>query len=256
MQGARDAAMNDIEKWLRSLDSPPTENEFISKLHEVLGDRYGKINAAEIGTVVKEMYSAFKIADLPSGAEVVFGGADIRTIDFLSSLDNFYLSKFVQNPDVVSQLNDLIKNLYSEEGIGIFGRGPEGIEEIRNFLSQKLIDLQDYQIQRIVDTAVERARNWAHISQMNDIGVTELVVYEPTKGCPFCAAIDGAVIGVEKAYSNMLEMTKMSPEDYETYLRDENNSPALQNMQSFVDAGKLPPYHPHCHGKIIKRVRG
>jgi len=201
------------------------------------------------------MYTAFKLADLSAGMEVLFGGADTQTIEFLSSLDNFYLSEFVQNPDLVSQLNDLIRQLYLEQGEGLFGTGDEAIQELKNWLSQKLIDLEDYQVQRIVDTAVQRARNWADISQMKDAGITELVVYEPTRDCPFCQAIDGTVVGVETAYNNMMDISKMSPGDYEAYLKNADNQPSLQNMQSIVSRGMLPPYHPHCRGLIIKRVR-
>lgn len=255
LQSVRQSALDEIEKWLRSLDSPPSEAIFITKLHDILGDAYDKLDKAVIALAVKDMYTAFKLTDLAPGMEIAFGGADLRTIEFLSNLDSFYLSKFVKNPDVVSQLNDLIKNLYLEQGEGLFGRGDKAIQELKNFLSQKMIDLQDYQVQRIVDTAVQRSRNWAHISQLNDAGIAEIEIYEPTQECDFCKAMNGKIIKVETAYKKMNDIASMSPEEYESFLKSEKNSPMLDNIESLVDRGMLPPYHPHCHGRIIKRVK-
>lgn len=254
LQGARESALADIEKWLRSLSSPPSETEFISKLHDILGDAYDKLDTAVIASTVKDMYTAFKLADLSPGMEIAFGGADLRTIEFLSNLDSFYLSKFVQNPDVVSQLNDLIKNLYLEQGTGLFGRGEAGVQELKNFLSQKMIDLQDYQINRIVDTAVMRSKNWAHVAQLNDAGIAEIEIYEPTQECDFCKSMNGKVIQVDIAFQKMKELSAMTPEEYENNLKSAQNMPTLDNIENMVSRGMLPPYHPHCHGRIIKRV--
>lgn len=257
LQGARESALADLETWLKTLDAPPPEGEFMRRIQTILGNAFDSLDKATISKAVEDMYTFYKLTDLLTpGIDVAFGGADLRTVDFLANLDNFYLTKFIKNPDVAAQLNEMIKELYLEGGDGLFGMGEEGLQEIQNFLSQKMIDLSDAQTQRIVDTAVQRARNWAHISQMNDAAITEVVVFEPTKDCPFCQQIDGSVIGVETAYNNMVHLSKMSPQEYDDYLKDENNQPSLLNAQSFVDRGMLPPYHPHCHGRIINRIKG
>ena len=250
--------MDDIEKWLRSLSAPPTEEEFTSRIQDILGSAYAGVDTKAVSDVVAEIYSFYKTTDkLIADIEVAFGGADVRTVDFLSKLDSWYLSKYIQNDDAVSVVTDFLKEQYIEGGANIFGGlYDEAMQNFMDLLEQKLIDVDDWQAQRIADTAVQRARNWAHVSQMNDAGITEIVVYEPTRDCAFCQAIDGTVIGVEKAYSTMQDLSQMSPEDYQAYLSNPDNQPRLDNMQSMVDSGMLPPYHPHCRGRIIKRVRG
>jgi hypothetical protein len=50
----------------------------------------------------------------------------------------------------------------------------------------------------------------------------------------------------------MTDQANMPPEEYQTFL--EENQAILENIQDYVDQGLLPPYHPHCRGRIIKRM--
>jgi hypothetical protein len=131
--------------------------------------------------------------------------------------------------------------------------------EMKNLLSQHLTDLEGYQINRIADTAVVRIKNWAHISQINDAGIVEIEIIEPTQECPFCAAINGKIIQVDVAFNKMIDQANMTPEEYDAEMK--NNQPYWDdslknfNVEDFVDQGLLPPYHPHCRGTIIAKVK-
>jgi phage gp29-like protein len=256
LAGLKEAAVNNIEAWLRGLSEPPTEGAFTSKIQSIVGSAYADIDKTAIKNTVTEMYTFYKLTDLLSpGLDAAFGGTDIRTVDFLAELDTFYLSKFIKNPEAVAQMNDFLRDYYHEGGTGLFGRGEEAIIELKNKMRQLLVNLTEGQTQRIVDTAVQRARNWGHISQLNDGGIAEIEVYEPTMDCDFCKAMHGTVISVPQAYQTVQSQSKMSAGEYESFLKNKQNQPSLDNIESFVDRGILPPYHPHCHGRIIKRIR-
>jgi len=239
-----------LARAFSSQSTPPSEKEFISKIQSILGDAYKQIDKTAITESIAGIYQVVKAAP---GVEIIFGGADIRAINFLSNLDHFYLSKFIDNPDAQAKLTEFLKTRYLEGGEGLFGAGdPAAIKEMQNLLSQHMTDLEGYQINRIADTGVQRIRNWAHISQLNDAGIAEIEIVEPTQECPFCEAMNGKIIQVNVAYKNMINQANMTPEEYEEFL--ENNPPSLEGIEDYVDQGMLPPYHPHCHGTIIKRL--
>jgi hypothetical protein len=50
----------------------------------------------------------------------------------------------------------------------------------------------------------------------------------------------------------MIDQANMTPEEYQTFL--EENQAILENIEDYVDRGFLPPYHPHCRGRIIKHI--
>jgi len=243
------SALADIETWLRSQGSPPSEDVFISKVQGILGDAYKNIDKVAVADAVTGIYQTFKGIE----AAVGFGGADIRAINFLGNLDHFYLSKFIENPDAQSALTNFLKERYLQGGEGLFGRGdPKTIAEMKNLLAQHMTDLEGYQINRIVDTAVVRVQNWAHISQLHEAAIAEIRVIEAPGCCPFCEAMDGKVIQVDVAYQMMMDQAGMTEEEYQDFLRD--NPPSLDGIEDFVNRGMLPPYHPHCRGDIVKRI--
>ena len=183
LKNLKAGAFVEIESWLRSQSSPPSEDEFISKIQGILGDAYKKIDLTAVTESVAGIYQAYKAIEGLT-ATVGFGGADIRAINFLSNLDHFYLSKFIDNPDAQAALMDFLKTRYLEGGEGLFGAGdPKAIAEIKNLLSQHMTDLEGYQINRIVDTGVVRIQNWSHISQLNDAAIAEIEIIEPTQEC-------------------------------------------------------------------------
>ncbi len=254
LKGARVDALERVEAYLRSLSAPPAFEEFEASVQGILGESFAKIDRAAISDAVTEMYLWHKLTDLIApGVDVAFGGADVRAVEFLTKLDDFYLSKFVRNADAKNAVTAFLKERYIEGGEGLFGRGgTAAVQELKDLLGQKLIDLSEGQARRIAETAVQRTRNWAHISQLSDAGIFEAEVYEPTQDCEFCRAMHGRVIRVETAYAKMREHAAMGPEEYEAELKA--NAPTLENIESFVDRGLLPPYHPHCRGRLIKRL--
>jgi len=257
LRSARQSAMEEIEKWLKSLGEPPSEDAFVSKLRTLLGKAYENIDKAAVADAVAEIYTFYKVTDslVGEGIGIGFGGADARAVDWLSQVDQYYLSKYIQNPDTVKIVTEFLKEKYIEGGAGLFGNAdPDQIQAFLDLLEQKMIDVDDWQASRIIDTAVQRTRNWGHISQLRDAAIAEIEIIEPTRGCDFCKNIHGRIIRVEVAYRRMKDLAAMSPAEYEAFLKNPDNAPTLDNIENLVNRGMLPPYHPHCHGRIIKRL--
>ncbi len=250
LQGARASALDEIEKYLKSLSEPPTEEALKAKMADVLGVAYSAVDKEVITGTIAELYTQFRNEP---GAAIGFGGPDMRSINFLSELDGFYVSKWVKNPDMQKAVMDFLSERYLTEGTGIFGRGTPGdFQAFRDLFAQRLADLEDWQVRRIIDTSVTRVQNWAAISQFHEAGITEIEIYEPTQECDFCRAMNGKIIRVETAFGTMARQAAMSPEEYEQELK--SVQPVKDNIGAIIDRGQLPPYHPHCRGIVIKRV--
>ncbi len=252
LSGAKESALQEIEAWLAAQESAPSQAEFTAKIQELLGKAYEKLDPQAVQDAVSDIYRYYKTS-LPIGElDVVFGGIDQRAVDFFSNVDRMFYSRFVKNPDAANAITEFLNERYLKGGEGLFGRGdPAAIEELTNLLGQKMTEISEFSVQRIIDTSVSRVRNWANLSALSDAAITEIEIYEPTEECAFCQAINGKVIDVATAYGTMQGMLSLSPEEFAQELKD--NPATLESVQSFIDDGLLPPYHPFCHGTIIVR---
>ena len=259
LQGAREKTLAEIETWLQSLTVPPDQAEFVAHIETALGQSATTaISRKTITNAVTKIYTAFR---QEPGVNLAFGGPDVRAVNFLGKLDHFYTSSWLKNADAQNVMRGFIQERYLKQGGGLFGRGnPEDIAEFRNLLGQKAADLEDWQIRRIVDTSVQRTRNWAAVSQMQEARIEEIEIYEPTKDCNFCKSINGKIISVSVAAANMDRQMEMTPDEYEADLR--KTSAEYNRLAQAVDradyvaaSGALPPYHPGCRGRAIKRVK-
>lgn len=260
LAAAREGALAEIEDWLRRQQQIPDADAFTAQIEEILGAAAAQaIPRATITDAVAQIYAAFRGTP---GVNLSFGGPDVRAMNFLARLDTFYTSAWFKNPDAQNVMRNFIQERYLDKGAGLFGRGTaQDFAAFRDALGQKAADLENWQIRRIVDTSVQRTRNWASLGRLQEGGVTELEVYEPTQDCAFCASMNGKVISVATAYAVMERQAGMTPDEYEADLRETNlamnrTAQAMDRADYAADAGLVPPYHPNCRGTVIKRVRG
>lgn len=189
-----------------------------------------------------------------------FGGPDRRTLDFLLKYESLKIyeklitSRHIKDSEVKALVHEFIKTHYHEGGCGLFGRGdPAVIDKFKELLVEMKIDLKEEQIHEVIETAVQRSRNWAHLSQLYEACIPAIEVFEPAGCCEFCKAIHGKVVSVETAYNKMMSLIEMRPEAFEREIAV--NVPIVENVVIFIDRGLLPPYHFRCKGTIIKKVR-
>lgn len=190
---------------------------------------------------------------------IAFGGADNRTLDFLmrhkkSKLhEKMISSKYIPDSKTKAAVQEFIITHYHKGGCGLFGRGsPAVIDNLKKLLIEMKIDLKEEKIHEVIEIAVQRARNWAHLSQLYEARIPEAEVIEPTASCDFCKTMNGKVISVKKAYEQMMRLIEMTPSEFEIEI--ERNIPIVENIGALIDGGFLPPYHARCKGMIIKKV--
>lgn len=252
---ANAAAVSRIEEWLKSESFPPPIDDFMTKIESILDISMPAVSnpalQASVAVTVGEIYHAYRAAP---ATLFTFGGPDLRAIEFLSKLDSFYVSSFIKNSDAEAAVRQFLKERYLEQGAGLFGRGtPKEIQDFKDLMAQKLVDLGSWQIERIADTSVQRIRSWATVAQYHEAGITRMQVYEPTMECAFCVSMNGKVISVATAYETLMRQSAMTAEEYEADLR--SVPPTLAHLGEVVEKGLLPPYHPHCHGMVLRSVK-
>jgi phage gp29-like protein len=253
LQNARTDALDKIETYLSKQTTPPTDTEFTAALQGILGASFELVAGVTAAATIADMYKTFR----GPIAGVGFGGPDIRSMDFLSKLDNFYISKWIQNPDAVATVKSFLNERYLQDGGGLFGRqNPDNVLSFRDLFDQKLADLEDWQVSRIIDTSVTRVQNWAAVNQYHEAGIAYVEIYEPTHECDFCAKMNGQKISVETAYGTMTRQMGLTPAEFSAELSDKANAPTIENIDTLLINGILPPYHPHCTGIVIKHIGG
>lgn len=254
-KGAQDRALKDIEAWLADQTDAPTAEEFGAKIKELLGSSYADMDQAAITDIVSDMYRYYKSNLTLGSAVVTFGGEDTRSMEFLSEIDRMFFSSYIKNEDADAALTQFLDERYLSGGEGLFGRGnPETVKDLLNLLGQKDTELSTFQANRIIDTSVQRIRNWAHIAKLADAAISEIEIVEPTEECPFCASMNGRVIKVNTAAELMQQQRDMTPEEFGQYLKD--NPATLEKIDQLAASGALPPYHPFCHGRFVVKTKG
>lgn len=250
LQGAKKKALDEIEKWLAEQTTSPSSGEFIDKIQEILGSAYEGMDKQAINDAVADMYRYYKSSLPIANVVTAFGGADTRAIEWLAENDQQFYSKFIKNQESQDALTRFLNDRYLAGGEGLFGRGdPKTIAELKDLLSQKLTDISGFQANRIVDTSVQRIRNFSHLQKLADAGTPKIKIIEPTEECPFCQAMNGKVIDVGTAHGLMTELLDLTPDEYIQHLQD--NPSTLDNIDNLASSGALPPYHPFCHGKFV-----
>ncbi len=246
-------AARKVSAWLETRSEPPAQDVFVDEVKKIIGDEFKKIDVGQVRGIVENEYRWYKATrKLSPQIEVAFGGADVGTVDFLASLDRFYLSKFIENPIVEKEMTEFLKKEWIEGGEGIYGRASAwAISEFQNRLASYFIKRSRGQVRMIVDTGVQRIRNWADVHQLHDAGLQKLVIIEPNpKRCEYCAAWNGREVSVPAAHAEMRKQAALSPKAYNDYLRHKDNAATLENVEAHISQGKIPPAHPYCYGYV------
>lgn len=166
---------------------------------------------------------------------------DKRALDFLNKHRGLGLSdKILAGVDVstpgarLHAFNFIVDNYIKKYG-GLFGRGDDKlINRLRDDMNKHGVVLDAKTVSLIIDTAVQRIRNWSHLETLEATGTPQIKIYEPIKGCSICRDIHGKIIDVSFAYKGLF-----------AYLNDHSSSIVL------LREIPVPPYHLGCHGRFI-----
>ncbi len=211
---------------------------------------------------VTEIYTNYRKMKAPfQGRKVndaVFNLQDFRTMDFYRKNDDLYLGKFITDADTRNRLNKWIQEQYFEKNMPI-GKNSAGISKFKNEFGDTLI-AEDWKIRRILDTTVNKLRNYGAVSYMQQVGIEKFVVRSiPDKlRCDYCKAMDGKVLFVNIEYEKVSTLTAADPMDTPTI------SPFLTSTGLSADDVKgmsgealqgqgigAGGYHPHCRCTVV-----
>ena len=267
LESGRDQALDDVRDYLErrgfngdNVDGLARETFAIVQAAystQLTGEAAEKI----IREAVNASYTFFRLSDVslwPKGkapVSMALDSVDNRTISFLESLDNFYLGKFIENSDVEGPALNFLRSHYLENGEAIFGRtSGEQLERFRALFKDRLEELADHAVQRIIDTSVQRMRVWGHIGQMAEAGIEYARPVNPSPQAAICKYVtsNDVRIPIGTARQAVARLSSLSPEGFRGFL-ESNGQIKPDTIKDFgIDAATaegigFPPYHPRCH---------
>lgn len=159
----------------------------------------------------------------------------------------------------------------------MFGR--ESSDELADFRAaagERLKNLTDRQTLVIVQTAVQRVRNWAHIGTLAEaeIELARLVATLDERTTALCQELDGKLVRVGVAWEaiqrlNQLEPGEFAKELYESGIGKAISKDPVGTIKAFIeDDGKtisdqlvamgrgFPPFHPNCRTRMEGVIEG
>ncbi len=280
-KAAQGQALGEIREFLRGTEPRDFTDaeDFADALYQVIETAFRttfeKDAAKAIKNATKASYGFFRLKDeTPFGetgspVQLKFGAPDKRAIRFFDSVDKWYFSKFMRNDDAARPLRKFLREEYLEKGAALFGREtPESLDDFRQAAGEKLKNLTDFQIKRIVSGSVARIRNWAHVGSMHqaEFELARYVAVLDARTTEICRHIDGKMIRVGTAQQRITELTKLEPGEFalelyeSTAAREYQKNPVAwiekRTTNNIVDDDALkqniglPPLHILCRTRM------
>lgn len=191
---------------------------------------------------------------------------DRRAIEYMTKVDQMYISKYVSDsPARSKQIQNWIRNQYLEQGLGI-GRTPEQLDKFRSLFGDISDKLTDHAARIITDTATQRARNWGGIHGLSQEGFSEFRITGPLDKitCKYCKSMVGRTFQVSTERNRIENIIDMGVEDiakFDPFIHrrypgkdglEELNGTADEDVQK---GGMVtPPFHCLCRHRIIAVV--
>lgn len=232
-----------------------------------------------IRRTTKQIYEFYRLRDTSvfagnSPLKLKLGGADTKSIKFIGDLDHFYFSRIGGNTS--ESLRKFFVERYLKDGAALFGReSSEEMEDFRREAGDKFKNLTDRQTKLIVQTSVQRVRNWAHIGSLSQARI-KLARYAATldaRTTDICRGINGKKIKIgvaQKAIEkfNQLEPGEFAKELYESteakefrkdpanWLKTEIDGDGVVSETMTINGLALPPLHPNCRTRLEGVIAG
>ena len=185
-----------------------------------------------------------------------FSLPDTRAMEFYAQADNFYLGKFITDPDTKKKVADFIADEYLKGG-GAIGRDSASLQKFKEAFTDVLAG-EDWKIRRIVDTSVNRMRSSGSVQYMRQAGVEtfKIVGVMDRLTCPYCESMHGRHFSVTK-FAEKVDTLSFSPDSLPDqfpfitgmYAAEDLDSVSIEELES--KGIGLPPFHPHCRDSIV-----
>lgn len=281
-------ALETIGSWLAGIklsdfnSAEEFADQFFAKLQTVFTGEWEAPKASrQIKRATEQIYRYYRTKDdgvvfggESPGIRVKFGAPDTRTLKFFEQTDKWYFSKYLDNSE--PSLKKFIAEEYiAKGGRRTFDMTPEQIEDIRAALGDRLKNVNDIGVQRIVNGSVTRARNWANIRRLNEgaIKLAKIVAVLDERTSEICKYLDGKFLRVPTANDAVDRLSELEPGEFAKEMYESPIAKALatanQNAaevqkvfdgliddndvldDSLMAAGRgFPPYHLNCRTRV------
>jgi hypothetical protein len=190
--------------------------------------------------------------------EATFGVKDVRAIKFLTNSDNFYLGKFVTDPDTKKRLIQFIKDNYLEGDLPV-GKNQVALQKFKDNFGN-FMEGEEWKINRVINTTLNKARNYGAINYMSQAEVAEFEIrgVNDRLQCGYCSWLQGKRFSVETAVNTIETLSSSDPQQVTTvtpFVTAKFKKPADLEGQTAEKLQAMgissPPFHPDCRDVVV-----
>ncbi|MEQ1644210.1 MAG: hypothetical protein ABL959_12255 [Pyrinomonadaceae bacterium] len=166
---------------------------------------------------------------------------------------------------------------YFKDGAALFGRETgEELADFRKAAGDRFKKLTNRQTLTVVQTAVQRTRNWAHIGSLAqaEIAVAKIVATLDARTTPLCEFLDGKLVKVGLAQTTIERLNKLPPAEFALQLYGTELSKGIAKNpvdtirryleedgrtigEELTKTGRgFPPFHPNCRTRLEGVITG
>jgi hypothetical protein len=192
-------------------------------------------------------------------ADAVLDLDDYRAIQYMEKSDRMYLGKFITDKDTKKSVYSYLQTQYLD-GYMPIGENKGALNAFADNFKDEL-SLEAWKIRRVVDTTMNKVRNFGNINMLsqNEIDNFEVVEIMDELTCAYCETMDGKVFSVSVAKEKIDNETAGDPDDVGSVspfltsekLADVKSMTAEQLQDEGYDT---PPYHCNCRGRVIADI--
>lgn len=190
--------------------------------------------------------------------KAVFDVKDTRAMEYLKNSDGMYMGRFITDDDTKRRLLEFIREEYLENGLPIGGnRGKIGAFE--HALGEKLMG-EEWKIERVIATTLNKARNYAGVMYMDQAGVEQFEIrgVNDRLQCKYCSHMQGRTFSLKIALDKVVEETKSTPAGVSTVApfvtsvwKDPEVMAKLSDDEIQQAGIDTPPFHPFCRDQVV-----
>ncbi|WP_291726182.1 hypothetical protein [Bernardetia sp.] len=195
------------------------------------------------------------LAHFVTPPEVVEDFLDIRLIEYLAESDSFYLGKFITDEAAKRRITQMLLDFYVAND-GEIGNS----DTLREFteLMQEQMEIEEFQIRRIVETTMTNARNFAHIKYLHQAEIKQFrrVEIGDRLTCSYCQAMDGDIYEVATEIRKAEVFVSSTPEEivdispFATTI-DIDSFKSMSAAERQAAGIGAQAAHPKCRGRIV-----
>lgn len=256
-----------IGKELAKMSEGATEQEVydavLYHLYKDWNNNFKKPQLRIIRRFVEAAYGFFRkdntvLKGVPKLPKAVFDRVDTRAMEYFKNSDDFYLGKFITDPDTRRKIFKYIKEKHINGDLPI-GNNKEAMKAFREEFGGLMLG-EDWKIQRIINTTTSKIRSTATVKYMEQAMVSEYEVRGITDRlqCGYCREMQGKRFKVESAVKHIEQFTVSDPAYVpidspfvNSVFKNPEEIKGLSGEELQARGIHLTPFHANCRDTLV-----